>query len=252
MGLAGGLIFLGIGLGVVGSGTVLPLILRTGVTQAWLVLAASGFALTALAWFFLPADKPGSAIGATTAAPISPALWALFAAYAASAIGQVPAILFLADFVARGLGEGVAAGAWIWAVFGLGALSGPLAAGFDRRSHRLRGGFARLMGHPNPGRAQPRLLADSPQRANFQFPAGRRRARPGRAGSRAFPGAMRARSRCTAPRLEFCDDGLCARSGDGRLRPFLRLRPHGPVTMRSTPPARFSCWPVSSPARQAG
>jgi predicted MFS family arabinose efflux permease len=128
-GLAGGLIFLGIGLGVVGSGTVLPLILRTGVTQAWLVLAASGFALTALAWFFLPADKPGSAIGATTAAPISPALWALFAAYAASAIGQVPAILFLADFVARGLGEGVAAGAWIWAVFGLGALSGPLAAG---------------------------------------------------------------------------------------------------------------------------
>jgi predicted MFS family arabinose efflux permease len=128
-GLAGGLIFLGIGLGIVASGTVLPLLLRGGVVAAWLGLAAAGVVLTALAWAFLPQDPPATGRAAHGAGSSSAALRALFAAYAGNAIGQVPAILFLADFVARSLGLGVGAGAWIWAVFGMGALAGPVTAG---------------------------------------------------------------------------------------------------------------------------
>jgi predicted MFS family arabinose efflux permease len=41
----------------------------------------------------------------------------------------VPHMVFLVDFVARGLGEGVAAGAWYWVLFGLGAVAGPAVAG---------------------------------------------------------------------------------------------------------------------------
>jgi len=128
-GFASGLIFLGIGFGIVASGTVLPVLLRGGLVVAWLGLAGAGVVLTALAWRFLPQDAPVVARGPRGADRSSGALRALFAAYACNAIGQVPAILFLADFVARSLGLGVGAGAWMWALFGVGALAGPLAAG---------------------------------------------------------------------------------------------------------------------------
>jgi predicted MFS family arabinose efflux permease len=128
-GLAGGVIFLGVGIGVVISGTVIPLLLQAGVAWAWLGLASAAFGLSVFAWFNLPPDWPGATEATPRRAATSIALWALYAAYGLGAIGQVPALLFMADFVARGLGEGVAAGSRIWAVFGLGALAGPLGAG---------------------------------------------------------------------------------------------------------------------------
>ena len=54
---------------------------------------------------------------------------ALYASYGLTAAGLVPHFVFLADFVARGLGRGVAAGAWAWVLFGLGAAAGPVLAG---------------------------------------------------------------------------------------------------------------------------
>jgi predicted MFS family arabinose efflux permease len=38
--------------------------------------------------------------------------------------------VFLVDFIARGLDRGLAAGAWYWVVFGVGALVGPLLGGY--------------------------------------------------------------------------------------------------------------------------
>ncbi len=128
-GLAGGLIFLGIGLGIVMSGTILPLLLRAGIVTAWVGLASAAFVLAVFAWFALPSDRPGDTRAAPETSAISPALWALTAAYAFSALGQVPALLFMADFVARGLGHGVETGSRVWAVFGVGAVAGPLCAG---------------------------------------------------------------------------------------------------------------------------
>ncbi len=128
-GLAGGVIFLGVGIGVVISGTALPLLLAFGVQWAWLGLGVTAFSLSVFAWTNLPADQPGEAGTIPAASATSAALWALYAAYGLGAIGQVPALLFMADFVARGLGDGVAAGSNVWAVFGVGALAGPLGAG---------------------------------------------------------------------------------------------------------------------------
>jgi predicted MFS family arabinose efflux permease len=128
-GLAGGLIFLGIGLGVIFSGTIVPLLLRIDVAWAWFGLALGAVCCSLFAWHALPPDRAGDSHAPATRTPTSLALWALYAAYALSAIGQVPALLFMSDFVARGLGDGLTAGGRIWAVFGIGALAGPLGAG---------------------------------------------------------------------------------------------------------------------------
>ncbi|HKM69378.1 MAG TPA: YbfB/YjiJ family MFS transporter [Stellaceae bacterium] len=54
---------------------------------------------------------------------------ALCVAYGLNAVGVVPHMVLLADFVARGLGHGVAAGAQCWVLFGPGAMVGPLIDG---------------------------------------------------------------------------------------------------------------------------
>jgi predicted MFS family arabinose efflux permease len=56
-------------------------------------------------------------------------LWALYCAYALNAAGLVPHMLFLVDFVARGLKQGLDAGAQYWVLFGLGAVVGPVLSG---------------------------------------------------------------------------------------------------------------------------
>ena len=127
-GLAGGIIFLGIGLGMVASGTVLPVLLRHGVVWAWLGLGLAGLTVTLAAWPALPPDPARAAPGAE-AHRLSPPLRLLCLAYGVSAFGQVAAMLFLADFVARGLHGGTEAGSHVWIVFGVGALLGPLLAG---------------------------------------------------------------------------------------------------------------------------
>jgi predicted MFS family arabinose efflux permease len=54
---------------------------------------------------------------------------ALYTEYALNAVGLVPHMIFLVDFVARGLGKGLDAGAQYWVLFGLGAIVGPLLSG---------------------------------------------------------------------------------------------------------------------------
>ncbi len=67
-----------------------------------------------------------------------PALRALYVEYALNAAGWVPHMIFLVDFVARGLGQGLQAGAEYWVLFGIGATDEAGAGGRAGRSHRLR------------------------------------------------------------------------------------------------------------------
>ncbi len=63
----------------------------------------------------------------------------MFAQYAFMAAGLVPAMVFLVDYVARGLGAGAHVGALIWVMYGVGAIIGPVSYGLlaDRFGARL-------------------------------------------------------------------------------------------------------------------
>ncbi|NTX28059.1 YbfB/YjiJ family MFS transporter [Burkholderia pyrrocinia] len=149
-GFASGGIFTGIGLGIAASGTIVPILLRQGLTATWVGLAAVSLLLTAVAWRGWPADDTPPAAAAPAPAhargvPTS-SLRALYVEYGLNAVGLVPHMIFLVDYVARGLGKGVDAGAQYWVLYGLGAIVGPLACGHlaDRAGfgRTLRAAFA--------------------------------------------------------------------------------------------------------------
>jgi predicted MFS family arabinose efflux permease len=127
-GLAGGAIFTGVGVGIVLAGTLVPVLLRVGLAAAWCGLGALALGLGAVAWRGWPPSQP-AAPAPHRPLRTSPALTALCLEYALNAVGLVPHMVFLADFVAHGLGEGIAAGAHYWVLFGLGAICGPVLAG---------------------------------------------------------------------------------------------------------------------------
>uniref|UniRef100_UPI0039EE0706 YbfB/YjiJ family MFS transporter n=1 Tax=Bordetella sputigena TaxID=1416810 RepID=UPI0039EE0706 len=151
-GLAGGVIFMGVGVGVVASGTLVPLLLRQSLQDTWLGLGVLALVATAIAWKGWPGATPAAAgvPGVSAAAPADtvPAareaahaaarhhraprivsLRALYVEYALNAAGWVPHMIFLVDFVTRGLGQGLQAGAEYWVLFGIGATVGPVLAG---------------------------------------------------------------------------------------------------------------------------
>lgn len=143
-GVASGAIFTGVGVGIVASGTMVPLLLQAGLAATWCGLGAASLALTLVAWRGWPhgvapsATAPG---GARRPAKPQLALAALCVEYAINAAGLVPHMVFLVDFVARGLGRGVASGAWYWVAYGAGATVGPLLAGWIAD----RAGFGRTL-----------------------------------------------------------------------------------------------------------
>lgn len=130
-GIASGVIFAGIGLGIAASGTLVPLLLLQGVRQAWLGLGALSLFLTVVAWSGWPADAAAPVPARPTSPLVRPTrvLRALYVEYALNAAGLVPHMIFLVDFVARGLGQGLDTGAQYWVLFGLGAIVGPILSG---------------------------------------------------------------------------------------------------------------------------
>ncbi|PWK30765.1 YbfB/YjiJ family MFS transporter [Pseudomonas sp. OV226] len=132
-GLASGAIFFGIGLGIAGSGTIVPPLLSLGLQQTWFGLGLLSLLLTAASWFGWPSDTHHTAVTPSVEEPKTATdrnVYLLFAQYALMAAGLVPAMVFLVDYVARGLGAGPHVGALIWVMYGLGAIIGPVSYGF--------------------------------------------------------------------------------------------------------------------------
>jgi predicted MFS family arabinose efflux permease len=127
-GLAGGAIFTGVGLGIAASGLLVPLLLRVGLRATWLGLGAAAAALTLAAWALWPA-APRLGGRSHKRARLGAAVRTTVVVYGLDAVGVVPHMIFLVDFVARGLDRGMAAGAACWVAFGLGAMVGPTLAG---------------------------------------------------------------------------------------------------------------------------
>jgi predicted MFS family arabinose efflux permease len=132
-GLASGAIFLGIGLGIAGSGTIVPPLLSLGLQHTWFGLGLLSLMLTAASWFGWPSDShhaTAMTLDNTTSTPTDSRVYLLFAQYAFMAAGLVPAMVFLVDYVARGLSAGSHIGALIWVMYGVGAIIGPVSYGF--------------------------------------------------------------------------------------------------------------------------
>ena len=128
-GLAGGVIFMGVGAGIAASGTLVPVLLQLGVSAAWVGLGALSLLLTVVGWSGWPSATPAPAPARQLFAPRLPALRSLYLMYALNGIGWMPHMIFLVDFVARGMGEGVQVGSEFWVLFGIAATLGPLATG---------------------------------------------------------------------------------------------------------------------------
>lgn len=129
-GLVSGAIFMGVGLGIAASGTLVPLLLRQRLQGAWLGLGVVALLLTLVGWNGWPEGGRGPDAAASLLRPgDARQLRALYAGYGLNAFGLVPHMVFLVDYVARGLGQGLDAGAGYWVLFGLGAVVGPLFTG---------------------------------------------------------------------------------------------------------------------------
>ncbi len=132
-GIAGGAVLAGVGFGILTASLVVPALLRFGLAVTWAVLGgASGLAVAA-SWRGWPEDSsamdPAISPGARPAGAGTWRLGVLSLVYGMTAIGLVPHFIFFSDFVARGLGQGIALGSAYAALFGLGALSGPILFG---------------------------------------------------------------------------------------------------------------------------
>lgn len=136
-GIVGGVIFAGVGLGVAASGTLVPLLLQQGLQQSWDGLGVLSALLTLASWWNWPAEAMSPPEAKADAVPphrakqrhASPAVRALLVQYGLNAVALVPHMVFVVDFVARGLGQGIAAGSHYWVLYGLGAIVGPLVTG---------------------------------------------------------------------------------------------------------------------------
>lgn len=120
-----GLMFAGVGCGIAGSALVLPWLIDAGVAVGWAGLAVAALLLAGLTWPLWPPaaivpPAPGGGLGGLTR---------LVFGYALNAGAIVPHMLLLSDFVARGLGQGVATGAFAFVLYGLGAAGGPILSG---------------------------------------------------------------------------------------------------------------------------
>ncbi|MEG1768088.1 MAG: YbfB/YjiJ family MFS transporter [Comamonas sp.] len=137
----GPVLFAGVGVGALLSATLIPALVRLDLPWTWAALAL----VSALCGFWgwrasrqIPAAAAQLARlqPAAPAAPLTPpttgrlwllpVLW-LMAAYACDAAGFVPHTVFWVDYLARERELGTAFGALQWALFGLGALLGPIA-----------------------------------------------------------------------------------------------------------------------------
>ncbi len=131
-GVVSGVMFGGVGLGIATSGTLVAVLLHYGLTATWNVLGAVALLLTAAAWNGWPRTSERDVTAPVSEPPhmrSSAALRALHTGYGLSAVGFVPAMVFLVDFIARANHLGIEAGARYWTLFGFAAIAGPVLLG---------------------------------------------------------------------------------------------------------------------------
>jgi predicted MFS family arabinose efflux permease len=136
-GRAAGIVFTGIGLGIIVSGFVLPIFSKHSVALTWIVTALLALLASLFAW---PAFRTQDALihaenkKTDNASMIvddhtRKALWLMSLAYLAYGIGMVPHTLFLVAYVNHAFKLSVVISGIFWSLFGVGAAIGPLCIG---------------------------------------------------------------------------------------------------------------------------
>jgi MFS family permease len=125
-GRVSGITFAGMGSGMALSALLIPVLLAQGLAFTWAALGTLCVVATVIVAVIMPASRivPAPRVAGAGRGVSRPVLL-LIIAYAASAFGFVPHILFWASFVAIGLQRGVAAGAEVSAILGVAAALGP-------------------------------------------------------------------------------------------------------------------------------
>lgn len=129
LGAATGIVFTGVGIGILLSGTLVSALLQSGIAIAWTGLAGIGALGVAVAFWGWHGVEGG--VRSDRAPPtqggrvrITPAIARLIASQTLFTLGLAPYTIYWVDYLVRGLGHGFGVGGFHWALFGLGAVSG--------------------------------------------------------------------------------------------------------------------------------
>ena len=131
LGRATGVVFTGVGIGILLSGWLVPALLDLSLVAAWVGMSAIGL-LGVIVGFWgwrcggyeKPRldDKRGS--GSIEGPRITLPILRLIGAQTMFSIGLVPHTIYWVDYLVRGLGHEISFGGLHWVLFGLGAISG--------------------------------------------------------------------------------------------------------------------------------
>ncbi len=122
-------VFVGVGCGILFTGSAVPVLLTNGLAAAWWGIAAVGAAAGATAIWALAIVHPqptSHAADSLTKPPNTLAWYALVAASFLFSLGLVPHTIYWFDFLARDLGHGYAFAGGHWLVVGLFGILGPI------------------------------------------------------------------------------------------------------------------------------
>ncbi len=129
LGAATGIVFTGVGVGILFAATLVPLLLGIGLAAAWAGIALIGAVATGIAlWGWRAADAAARGAGSSPAPETrlewTPVVIGLVAARTLFSLGLIPHSIYWVDYLVRGLGRDMNFGGMHWALFGIGAITG--------------------------------------------------------------------------------------------------------------------------------
>lgn len=131
--LVSGVMFGGIGMGIIYGALIVPALSTYSVTLIWATIAALGLLLTVYAWFNLPSAKPKPS--KTALAQLPKATWSVpiilvFIAYLIFGYGAVPHLLYMVDYIEQGLNGSILIANIGWLIYGIGNTIGSPIFGY--------------------------------------------------------------------------------------------------------------------------
>ena len=130
LGQATGVVFTGVGIGILLSGWLVPALLDVSLAAAWIGMSVIGL-LGAIAGFwgwssvgYEKSKTDTKTVSSIQGPRLSAAILRLIGAQTMFSIGLVPHTIYWVDYLVRGLGHEMNFGGFHWILFGLGAISG--------------------------------------------------------------------------------------------------------------------------------